>query len=532
MSTSFALAPSPSLPASSEALQARVEAAETALRNVALSRPNVLALLETGIARVGDALGAEGAAALIGDSLSDEYVRCAGWPPDALPELVALTVHEWPALRQGRPVSVSGLAVESTLGYGHALLLPIDGAVDGAFVLGRHAPWTEAERMAGGRLAALFSTLWAWSEAEDRFQRTVADLDDALFTFSFDDEGGRAYAFVTDQIEAITGLDADALLAGDADWSRLVLEEDRAAFAAHNARLGAGEPSRVDVRLRLDGGDVVWVCERATPNSDAAGRLTAGGLLSDVTVQKEAEIQLDRARRVAERAASTRMAFLRMMSHELRTPLGAIRGFAQILHEEVETLEGVPPEVAEFAETICDASARALRLVNDLLDLSRLETGALDLRSAPIDLVALVRATAARYAPDLEARGVAFRIEAPADPTVALGDPARIEQIVDQLLSNATKFTTEGAVSVCLGTEAGAVRLEVADTGVGVSEDVLESVFEPFVQEDIRVNRAFEGTGLGLAIAHRLAAQMGGRLDAQSVRGEGSTFVLTLPEAG
>ena len=530
MAASFTLAPPLPPPADAGVLQARVQAAETAIRNVALTRPNVLALLEAGIARVGEALGAEGAAALIGDSLSNEYVRCAGWPPDALPELVALTVDEWPALREGRPVAVSGLAVESCLGFDHALLIPIDGAVDGAFVLGRATAWTEAEQLAGGRLGALFSTLWAWAEAEERFQRTVADLDDALFTLSYD-EGARVYAFMTSQVEAFTGIECDTILAGDADWTDLIVEEDREAFVAHDARLQAGEASDIDVRLRLEDGDLVWVRERATPSLDAAGRQTAGGLLADVTAQKEAEAQLDRARRVAERAARTRMAFLRMMSHELRTPLGAIRGFAQILHEEVGEMDSAPAEVAEFSETICDAAARALRLVDDLLDLSRLETGALDLRSAPVDLGPLVRTHSARHAGSLEARGVALHVQAPADAVLALGDPARVEQVVDQLLSNASKFTPEGSVTVRLGVEDGTVRLEVEDTGVGISEDVLESVFAPFVQEDVRVNRDFEGTGLGLSVAFRLAEQMGGRLDATSARGEGSTFVLTLPEA-
>ncbi|MEM7789298.1 MAG: PAS domain-containing sensor histidine kinase [Bacteroidota bacterium] len=531
MSASFTLAPPLPPPADEGVLSARVQAAEAEIRNVALARPNVLALLEAGIARVGEALSAGGAAALIGDSLSNEYVRCAGWPPDALPELVALTVDEWPALRTGRPVAVSGLAVQSTLGFDHALLIPISGAVEGAFVLGRTTPFAEAEQAAGGRLGALFSTLWAWSEAEDRFQRTVADLDDALFTLTYD-TGVRAYVFMTSQVEAITGVDCDALLARDADWTTLVVDEDRAAFEAHDARLQAGEPSSVDVRLRLDDGDLVWVRERATPSFDAAGRLAAGGLLADVTAQKEAEAQLDRARRVAERAARTRMAFLRIMSHELRTPLGAIRGFAQLLQEEVGEMADAPAEVAEFSATIGDASARALRLVDGLLDLSRLETGALDLRREAVDVGALVRTHAARYAADLEAKGVDLRVETPADPVLALGDPARLDQVVEQLISNAAKFTPEGAVAVCLGAEDGQVCLTVEDTGVGISEDVLEALFSPFLQEDIRVNRDFEGTGLGLAIAHRLAEQMGGRLEAASARGEGSTFTLTLPEAG
>ena len=506
-------------------LRDRTDAAEAALRNVALARPNALALLEAGVRRIGGALGAASAVALVGEAQSDAYVRCAAWPHGAAPALT-----EWSAAGEpGRVAVEAGGPLARELGERHALVLPVEGSVSGAFVLGRDEPWAEAEQEAGARLAALFSTLWAWTEAESRFQQAVADLDDALFTVAHGPDGRRAYAFVTAQVEALTGLDPDAVLAGDADWTALVVGEDRAAFEAHDARLRAGEPSRVDVRLRLDGGDLVWVCERATPGVDAAGRLVASGLLADVTAQKEAEAQLDRARHVAERAAGARMAFLRTMSHELRTPLGAIRGFAGLLVEEVGALGDAPPEIAEFAQTIGHAADRALRLVGDLLDLSRLETGALDLQSVPFDLGVVARAVVARYGPGAEARGVAVRVEAPPVPVLAQGDPARVEQVVDQVVSNAARFTAAGSVVVRLVEGEGAVRLEVEDTGVGIAADGLAAVFEPFVQEDARVNRAFEGTGLGLAIAARLAAQMGGRLEATSEKGVGSTFTLTLP---
>lgn len=527
----LAVAPCPADPLPARRLRDRIDAAETALRNVALGRPNVLELLEAGAERIGDALGAGVAVALIGEALSDDYVRCAVWPPATPVALVDLAAGDWPDLQAGRAVVADRRFVAEGVGLPHVLLLPIQGSVSGTFALGRTAPWRADEGAAGERLAVLFSTLLAWSESEARFQRTVADLDDALFTFGHEPDGRRAYVFVTPQAEAIAGLDPDAIMAGDADWAALVVEEDRPAFAVHDARLRAGEPSRVDVRLRLEEGDVVWVCERATPSVDAAGRPVAGGLLSDVTAQKEAEAQIERARRAAERAAQTRMAFLRTMSHELRTPLGAIRGFAELLGEEVTALDGAPPEIAEFAGTIRDASDRALRLVGDLLDLSRLETGALDLQDVPLDLRAVVEAACSRYRSGLECQGVGLRVEAPAEPAVVLGDPARVDQIVDQLLSNAAKFTPSGAVAVRLAASEGRVRLEVEDTGVGIAADVLESMFEPFVQEDARVNRAFEGTGLGLAIASRLADRMGGRLEARSVKGEGSTFTLTLPAA-
>ena len=509
----------------------RIDAAEAALRNAALSHPNALELMEVGVARLGEALDADVAVALVGEAQSAAFVRCAAWPPGATPDLVEGEGPHAAALRQGEPVAVAGGPLAEGLGWTHALAVPVAGSVPGAFVLAAAAPWAPADVAAAARLGLLFSTLWAWVESEARFQRTVADLADALFTFGHDAAGRRAYVFVTPQAEALTGLDPDVLLAGDADWADLVVEEDRAAFAAHDARLQMGEPSHVEVRLRLDDGDVVWIAERATPSLDAAGRPVAGGLLADVTARKEAEAQLDRARRIAERAAQTRMSFLRMMSHELRTPLGAIRGFSDLLVEETADLPDAPPEVAEFAGTIRDASDRALRLVSDLLDLSRLETGALDLARQPVDLGAVARTIAARYAPTAEAKGVTLGVLTPADAVLVEADPSRLDQIVDQLVSNATRFTDVGRIDVRLAVDDRRARLSVADTGVGIADDVLEAVFEPFVQEDARVNRDYGGTGLGLAIASRLARQMGGRLAARSAKDEGSTFTLTLPLA-
>ncbi|HEX8386643.1 MAG TPA: PAS domain-containing sensor histidine kinase, partial [Rubricoccaceae bacterium] len=310
----------------------------------------------------------------------------------------------------------------------------------------------------------------------------------------------------------------------------LVHPDDRAAFDAHDARLRGGDPSRVDVRLVLPEGETVWVGERATPSLDAAGRPVAGGLLTDVTAQKEAEATLDRARRVAERAADARMAFLRLMSHELRTPLGSIRGFAELLVDEVRDLAGAPPEVAEFAETIGESATRALRLVSDLLDLARLETGALDLARAPVDVVALVREAAGRVRTEVEARGLTLHVCADG-PASALADAVRLDQVVAGLLANAAAFTSAGHVAVRVVESGGEVRVEVSDTGGGMDEVFLESLFEPFSQEDNRVNRDREGTGLGLAIARRLTEGMGGRLAVQSVKGEGSTFTVTLPAA-
>ncbi len=509
-----------------DTLDSRVQAAESALRNGALSRPNALALLEGGLDRLADALEAETGVALVGEGLGNAFVRCASWPPSDPCALLEADARVVPALRSLVPSVLEDGPLPAGVGRAHVLVVPLNGSVPGAFVLGRSRPWSDTERAAAGRLGVLFGILWAWSEAESRFQRTVDDLDDALFTFGHDEDGRRTYAFVTPQVEALTGLDPDGILAGDLDWANLVADEDAVAFRAHDARLRAGEPSRIEVRAWIDG-EIVWLSERATPSVDAAGRPVAGGLLSDVTVQKEAEAQLDRARRLAERAAQTRMAFLRMMSHELRTPLGAIRGFADILVEETSALEDAPPEIAEFAGTIRDATARALRLVTDLLDLSRLETGALDLAKQSVDIGALASSVAARYSDTATA---VLEVAIPAVPVYVDADPARAEQVIDQLVSNAVQFTPSGRIEVALSVlEGKGVRLTVTDTGVGIASDALEAIFEPFVQEDARVNRSYSGTGLGLAIASRLARQMGGVLEVESVKGEGSVFTLSLP---
>ncbi|MEM1054597.1 MAG: PAS domain-containing sensor histidine kinase [Bacteroidota bacterium] len=506
-------------------LQLRVEQAEAELRETALTRPDPLVLLEAGVRRLSEALHERPAAAYV--SGDDALVRCAVWPPDAEAP-VEIPVGD--ALKSLAPKVIGPedhADLVDAMGESAALRVPFEGAAEGVFVVAGEAD--EVETAAASRLAALFSTLWAWTEAEARFQRTVADLADALFTFAYDADGERRYAFVTPQIEAVAGIAAAALTADEVSWEVVVADADAEAFAVHDARLQSGEPSRLDYRVRGAGGEVRWVSERATPSLDAAGRFAIGGILSDITERKAAETALVRARQTAERAARTRMSFLRMMSHELRTPLGAIRGFAEILKEEVQALEGAPEEVPEFAQTIAEAADRALRLVSSLLDLSRLETGALDLARQPVDLDALAAGVAARHAPQAEAKGLALHVERASAPAVVHADPSRLEQVVDGLLSNAVKFTEAGEVRVRVEADDDEVRFTVADTGVGIGEAFVDGLFEPFAQEDHRINRKFEGSGLGLAIAAGLVKAMEGRIDVVSDQGEGSTFTVALP---
>ncbi len=300
------------------------------------------------------------------------------------------------------------------------------------------------------------------------------------------------------------------------------------AHALDALRTGGTPFTGVEGRLVAEAGAGPWLAASGTVVRDGDGA-AAVVTLADVTAQKAAEATLDHARRVAERAAATRMAFLRLMSHELRTPLGAIRGFAELLAEEVAALPDAPPEAAEFADTIREAADRALHLVSSLLDLSRLETGALDLAAMPVCLAAVARAVAARHAGRV-VPGVRLTVDAP-DEALAVGDPVRVESLADALVANAAAFTPAGEIHLTVDRVADGVRLTVRDTGVGMAADFAEGLFEPFAQEDTRVARGHEGAGLSLAIAHRLAAQMGGSLTVATAPGEGSAFTVTLPAA-
>ena len=239
--------------------------------------------------------------------------------------------------------------------------------------------------------------------------------------------------------------------------------------------------------------------------------------------------ELERAQQEAEAASAAKSAFLATMSHELRTPINGIIGTAELLTHD---LDGT---ARDHAETNLHCATSLLALVDDLLDLSKVSEGHLELESLPF--APLEELSAARATLDLAARSKGLSVEIDGGlgaDTVLVGDPHRLRQIVLNLLGNAIKFTDEGGVR--LTAEATPVsestmrfQLEVADSGIGIPAERLEQVFDPFRQGDGSHARRFGGAGLGLAISRRLAEAMGGSLDVRSTVGQGSTFTLSLP---
>ncbi|MBT8426616.1 MAG: response regulator, partial [Erythrobacter sp.] len=351
------------------------------------------------------------------------------------------------------------------------------------------------------------------------------NITDAILRYDID---GRC-TYASPSVESVLGLPPSDFV-GRASSERVHPDAQAAVSDVEEALLtGRKDKERFTYRRYLDAADGSPVFIEAdcaiAYNSETGEREGIVVSARDVTNRIELERKLKRATAHAENAARAKSQFLANMSHEIRTPMNGVLGFADLL-----TRLKLDPEAARYADLIVRSGRSMMMLLNDILDISKIESGQLTVAHENFDLPQLISDCERLHKSSAEAKGIRLTaVCLPDVPRFIRSDPLRLRQIVLNLLGNAVKFTERGEVAVKVDCEPGELIVTVEDSGIGIAPKRLKNIFDPFVQEEASTTRRYGGTGLGLSISRQLAELLGGSLDADSKPDVGSRFVLRLP---
>lgn len=448
-------------------------------------------------------------------------------------ELVGRSLAEWLEPPEGPPVpwpilfgaDPSPMDFRFINGRGQQFDLRVSVARGGPGLDGaeRHAVFVENQT----ELVQLRQRL---EQQEHSFERLANNTPGMIYKFVMSADGHASFPYASPGSRDIWEIDP-ALVREDATpILNLIHPEDLGAFQ-DSVMKSASElsPWEFEGRIITPSGRVKWFHAASRPELADHGDIVWQGLLMDITHQKEIEAELKAAKRKAEAAADSKANFLANMSHEIRTPMNGVIGMAELLDRTP-----LEPRQKYYVDTIRSSAEVLLTIINDILDLSKIEAGKLLLHPAVFDLRRLLEEVATLLAPRAFEKGleVVVRID-PRAPSRVVGDAVRLRQVLTNLIGNAIKFTHAGHVLIQVqelevnGDEAH-LRFVVEDTGIGISPEAMERIFEKFEQADASTSRRYEGTGLGLTISRQLVAMMGGQMHAESELDRGSRFYFDL----
>ena len=368
-------------------------------------------------------------------------------------------------------------------------------------------------------------------ESHDLLANLSRQIPGIIYQFRRFPDGRSCCPYMSEAIRTLTGIDPDDLKTTAVPFFALIHPDDIA--AVHTSIEQSAKTLQTweyQFRLNLPGQGYRWLYGFAQPERLADSSTLWHGFINDITAQRELADELMTARTAADTANRSKSEFLAAMSHEIRTPMNGVIGMSQLLQ-----LTELTPEQQEYTDLIKSSARDLLAIINDILDLSKIEAGKVELEQRDFSLQRCIEQTVLMQKSAAFEKGLQIAYKPAADlPALVTGDQLRIKQVLLNLLSNAIKFTEQGGVSIAttlLEKQAGRalLRITVNDSGIGMPPETLARVFEPFIQADVSTTRRFGGTGLGLTICRQLAKLMGGRIWAESEAGCGSRFHFELP---
>jgi cell cycle sensor histidine kinase DivJ len=421
-------------------------------------------------------------------------------------------------------VTAVGLTVADAAGLFPASTSPV--VLDGTAMLA--LLWATLLAVALASLQSTADDVIQGSEA--RYALLAANMTDVITCHA----PSGAVTFVSPAAERLTGAPLSTLV-GQGLFDRVHVA-DRPAYLTALAEAGRrGAPVSVEFRLRMRDADgvedlFVWVEMRCRPIAGPSGQASdIVAVLRDVSERKSNDTLLERARAEAVQASQAKTRFLAVMSHELRTPLNAIIGFSDMLANE-EILRIDQPRRLEYARLINDSGQHLLSVVNGLLDMSKIETGKFELVPEPMEIGPVILRTIEILGLKAREGGVALAADIAPDLPDMVADRRALTQVMINLLSNAVKFTRPGGrVDVAVTREDDRIRIDVADTGIGIAADDVGRLGDPFFQARNTYDRPYEGTGLGLSVVKGLIDLHGGRMAVDSEVGRGTRVTIRLP---
>ena len=367
----------------------------------------------------------------------------------------------------------------------------------------------------------------ALRDSEEKFRQLADNVREVFFVST---PAGDKTIYVNPAYEQIWGRTCDSVYQSPMSWAEAIHPDDQQPTRLLTARQLRGESIDAEFRIRTPDGQEKWIRSRTSPIRNQAGDLIRiAGIAEEITEHKRYEAELILAREGAEAANRAKSRFLANMSHELRTPLNAIIGFSELLINEMDD-QGVHAW-DEDLQRIQRAGNHLSSLIDDILDLSKIEAGKMRLSVEDFDISVVVRDVVASLGP-LAAKNE-NEIEVFCEPAILHSDEMRVRQCLFNLIGNACKFTRGGRVLINVQRESGAdgvwYQIRITDSGIGITREQLARLFTAFSQGDGATTRKFGGSGLGLTISRTLCRMMGGDITVESVPGQGSTFIIRIP---